>query len=243
MGKFINGINFGNFNGAVVINGRIVSGGWMSGGGVFGTPQKFDEKKNVPENDVERITVKSDSANIVVTASNTSIVEAHFSGEAVVDEKPTFNIEKRGCEVIITLDVGAVAMSNLTLTVNIPTRTFEFLSVTCYNGNVSVKNGVFAKKIRLDTHNGEVDSEGNFCEILATTHNGDVDVYIKAKNNVEIEASSHNGDVSVEMQNVATSSIYASSHNGNVRNRFHAGNGVYAAYGRATSHNGNVTVK
>lgn len=220
MGIKINGVNIGRNNGVVMIDGCIVSGG-----GAFGNMQKFDEKKNVQANGVDRIIVKSDSANIVVTESNANIIEAHFLGEAIVDEKPMFNIEKKGREVVVTLNIKGSIMGNLTLTVNIPTRTFESVKVTNYNGGVSVKNAISAKKIQLDTYNGNVD------------------VYIDAKNDVEIQASSYNGNVSVELQNVATSNIDTSTTNGNVRNRFCGKDFGYIAYGRATSHNGNVVVK
>lgn len=234
----INGINIGNCNSVVMVNGSIVSGG-----GSFGKSQKFDEKKNVYANDVQRIIVKSNTADVVVNSSDTNIIEAHFHGEAIVDEKPTFNIEKKGHKVVITINIKGNVMGRLTLTVNIPTRTLELLNVINYNGDISVENGIFAKKIRLDTHNGDVESEGNFSEISATTHNGDVDVYIDAKNNIQIEASSHNGNVSVELQNVATNNIYISTYNGNKKNHFRGRNDGYSAYGRATSYNGNVAIK
>lgn len=237
MGIFINGTNIGNCNNVVIVNGRIMSGGTSS------NSQKFDEKKSVRANNVDRITVKCNTANIIITAENTDVIEAHFHGEAVVNNPPTFNISKNGSEVIVMLNIDGGIIGNLTLTVNIPTRTFELLNITSHNGDISVKERVSAKTIRLDTHNGDVESDSNFTKLSAITHNGDVDVYINAKSNVEIEASSHNGDVSVELQNIATNNISTSTNNGNTKNRFHGKNGGYTANGQARSYNGNVTVK
>ena len=226
MGIFINGINISNCS------------------GMSGNSQKFDEKKNVRADGINRITIQSDSANIIVTASNTNTIDAHFYGEAVTGEKPTLNISKNGREVVVTLNIGSCFMSNgLTLSVNIPMQMFEMLTAISYNRNVEIKDGVSAKKMRLNSHNGDVESEGNFTEISAITHNGDVDVYINAKSDVEIEADSHNGNVTVELQNITTSNISMYTRNGSVRNRFRGTNGGYTAYGRATSYNGNVAVR
>lgn len=237
---FINGANIiGSGNNVVMVNGRIVSGN-----GMFGNSQKFDEKKSLQADGINRIIVKSDS-NVIVTASNTNVIEAHFYGEAIVDGKLTLNIDQNSREVVVTLDIDSniICNNHLTLTVDIPARMFEMLSGTSHSGELVVKNDVSAKKILLETHNGNVESAGNFVELSATTHNGDIDVYVDAKNNVKIEAHSHNGDVSVDLQNIATSNISMSTKNGNKRNRFCGHKGGYIAYGRAMSHNGNVVIK
>lgn len=237
MGIFINGTKIGNCNNVVIVNGRIMSGL------TSGNSQKFDEKKSVRTDNVHRITVKCNVADVIMTAKNTDVIEAHFHGDAVVGDTPTFNISKNGREVIVMLNIDGSIMGNLALNVNIPTRVFELLNITSHNGNISVKEGVSAETIQLDTHNGDVESDSNFTKLYAVTHNGDVDISINAKSDVGIEASSHNGNVSVELQNIATNNIYTSTYNGNTKNRFRGKNGEYTANGQAKSYNGNVTVK
>lgn len=234
----INGVNFSGCGNLTIINGCVVSGE-----GMFGTPQKFDEKKDLRADNVDKITIKSDSADILVTASDTDTVTAHFYGEAITEKKPTLNISKNGQEIVVELTIGGGFMgSTLTLSVNIPKRTFKVLNATGYNGSISIKDGISAKKVKLTTYNGAVECEGSFAEIYASTHNGDAALYIDAKNDVEIDASSHNGNVTVELQNIAASNISTFTKNGAARNRFRITSGGYTAYGRAASHNGNVTV-
>ena len=232
MNIFINGNN--NCNN-VIVNGRIVSSG-------SGNSLKFDEKRIMRSDGIDCVTINS-NVNVTVIASNINVIEAHFHGEVNVDNKPTLNIKKNGREVFVTLNVTGNILGNLTLTVNIPQKKFDMINITSHNGSLSVKDGVLVDMLRLSTYNGDVESDCNFNEITATTHNGDADIYIDAETNVNIEASSHNGNVSIELQSISTSNIYASTRNGKVRNRFRAKNSGYTAYGQANSYNGNITVK
>lgn len=240
MGIFINGVNIiGNGNNVVMVNGRIVSGNVM-----LGNSQKFNEKRSLQIDGVNRVAIKSDS-RVIVTASDTNIIEADFHGEAIVDEKPKLDIVRNGREVVVTLDIdsNSISSSDLTLNVNIPMQMFDTLSIASYNGKVVVKNHVSAKHISLQTYNGDVESDADFSEISAITYNGNVFMGVEAKNNVKIEASSHNGNVFVELRNIAISNIIMSTRNGNTRNRFRECSEGYTAYGKASTYNGNVIIK
>lgn len=234
----INGVNFSGCGSFSITNGVFISS-W----GMFGNSQKFDEKKELRADNVDRVTIKSDSTDILVTASDTDTVTAHFYGEAITDKKPTLNISKNVQEIVVELTIGGSLMSNgLTLSVNIPKQTFKALNATSYNGSITIKDGISAKKVKLNTYNGAVKCEGSFAEIYASTYNGNTTLYINAKNDVEIDANSHNGNVTVELQNISTSNISTFTKNGSTRNRFRITNGGHTAYGRVVSHNGNVTV-
>lgn len=236
----INGVNFSGCGNLTIMNGCVVSGG-----GAFGNSQKFDEKKNVSADGITRITIKSDSTDIIITASDTNnTIDAHFCGETITDAKPNLNVSKNGREVIITLALGGCVMSSgLTLLVTIPIQTFERLKASSYNGGIVVKDNVSAKKMKLDTYNGCLECKGNFAELFASTRNGNIYVYTNAKSDVEIESITHNGNVTVELQNIATSNISVATKNGSVRNRFRGTTGSYTAYGTAESHNGDVEVR
>lgn len=239
MGIVINGIKIGGCNGVVMVNGQVVSGG-----GVFGNAKKFDEKKNSEADGIDRITVRSDCSDIIVVKNSSNSVSAHFYGEATVNSEPSFAISKNGKELSIILNIGSCIMSSgLTLEVSIPQRMFEVLTAVSKNGRVEVKDSVSARRMKLESHNGDVESEGNFAEISAITHNGSCEVYATAKNDLEIEAESHNGSVTVELHNIAECHLYTSTGNGTVRNRFRGTKGGYIANGSATSHNGNVVVR
>ena len=236
----INGVNFSGCGNFTIINGRVISGE-----GMFGNSQKFDEKKNISADGITQITIKSDSTDIIIAASDTTnTIDAHFCGEAITDAKPNLNVSKNGREVIVTLSLGGCLMSSkLTLLVTIPIRTFERLKASSYNGGIVVKDNVSATKMKLDTYNGVLECEGNFAELFASTHNGNIYVCTNAKSDVDIESITHNGNVTVELQNIATSDISVATANGSARNRFRGTTGGYTAYGRAESYNGNVDVR
>ena len=230
-----------SFNGGnvMIVNGRIVSSGEA-----FGSSKKFDEKKDLQADSIDRITVRSDVASIIVTASNSNTICAHFYGEAITVHTPTLSITQNGREAIIALCVdGSIMCGDLTLAVNIPMRILDALNVNSYNGNIEVKADVSAKEMKLNTYNGFIESEGLFAKIYAITHNGSTDVFATAKCDIEVEAISHNGNVTVELQNIATSNISVSTRNGSARDRFRSVSGGYTAYGRAQTHNGNATVR
>lgn len=233
-----NGINFSGCGNVTIVDGCVVSSGKT-----FGNSQKFDEKKSLRANGINRITIKSDSTDIILTASDTNTITAHFCGEAITSAKPMLNINKNGQELFVELTIdGSLIASQLTLSISIPKRTFNVVNVISYNGDIKAKNGISAKKARLNTYKGSIESEGIFSEICATTHNGDIVLYSNAKGDVGIDANSHNGNVTVELQNIATNNIIASTKNGSTRNCFRGVTSGYTVYGQATSHNGNITM-
>ncbi len=147
----INGCNITNCGGITIVNGRVVSGG-----GMFGNSQKFDEEKSLQANDINRITIKCDSADILVTTNDTDTINAHFYGEAITSQKPTLSITKNGREAIVSLSIGGSITGRLTLSVAIPARTFEFLSASSYNGAIAIKDEVSAKEMALNAYNGGI---------------------------------------------------------------------------------------
>lgn len=239
MSTFIFGDTTQGCDNIIIINGHIISGK-----SAFGHPQKFDERKSIKADCVGRITVKCDFADIVITACTCGIIDAHFYGEAVTDEKPSLNIKRDGLEVVITLSSSHSIISNgLTLLVSIPIRMLDTLTVFGNSGDVKIQNLISARKMRLDTHNGNIDSTGNFSEMYVSTHNGSAYISVNAKSDIEIEATSHNGNVTVNLQNITTSNISVSSKNGIARNRFRGAKVGYTASGRVYSHNGNIDVQ
>lgn len=123
---------------------------------MFGNSQKFDEEKSLQANDINRITIKCDSADILVTTNDTDTINAHFYGEAITSQKPTLSITKNGREAIVSLSIGGSITGRLTLSVAIPARTFEFLSASSYNGAIAIKDEVSAKEMALNAYNGGI---------------------------------------------------------------------------------------
>ena len=202
--------------------------------------RKFDEYKKV-EGDFERITIRSDCADVFVKAWNTNEIEASFYGEAFTDEMPTFIIEKKYREVVIILNDASI-ISNLVLVVCIPARMFKAIKVT-NTSDVTLNYGVQAKKIRISTANGNLRSESEFEELSLTTQNGDIKVFANARNDVEIQATTQSGNVSVKLLNIAMINLWAYANKGKKTNRFCSYRDGFNACVRAISRNGDVTIE
>lgn len=240
--KIMASINFNNcsFHDNSTPIGHITSSSFQ----VSHASQKFDEKKSFRADCIDRITVDSPLANVIITASNTHTIDIHFSGEAITSQKPTFNINQNGRELIVTLTINNRLMSKeLTLLVDIPLKTFEALNISSYNGKIEVHPNVSAKKMQLDTYYGTIKCQGDLSELCTSTHYGDTILHIRANHNVLIEVTSLNGDVTATLENIAISKLSTTTRKGVINNDFHGICSGYIIYGRVASHNGNITIK
>lgn len=237
MGITINGRHYSG-NNICIVNGRIVSGS-----DALGEPKKYDEEKSVNTNGIDRIAVKCDCADVFINVTNTDCVKARFVGEVTTDGELKFYVAKIGNEIKVTAELnGSTMNNNLNLFVDIPTRILKKLSVKSLNGDITIHEDVTARRLKIKSTNGNVVSYASFEEITATTMNGNVTVYVNAKNDVEMEVSSMNGNASVKLQNIARCNLSTSSMNGSVKNRFQPAIG-YVANGEVSSMNGNVKVR
>lgn len=230
----------------ITINGLHLNGNDISivnGGNVFGgEPKKIDEHKTTSANNISRIVVNCDCANVQMKVANTNSVNTHFYGQVTTDGTIHFDVSTSGSEIRVTVKLtGSSIDSDLHLDISIPERMFEIIDVKSQNGNIVISKGVSSSKLKLKSTNGTVKSYALFKDIKATSMNGNTKVYVYAHSDVELDVSSMNGNATVELHNIACCNLSTSSMNGSVRNRFHATTG-YTAVGEVSSMNGNVRI-
>lgn len=235
----MNACTINNVGNMTIVNGRVMSGGCYS----LAEFQKIDETKRIGAEEISRIKVDSDLADVTIAASNRTDIEAHYYGEVCTDGKLEFDVTTSGDKINVSAKInGSTFNGNLKLNVFIPQKVFRLISVKCQNGSIEICKNVEAERLKIDSQYGSIESKAIFEEITAKSMNGSIDISISAKSNIEISASSMNGNVSVELENIGSYNISTSSMNGSTRNR-HNSTGRYKATGDISSMNGSVRVQ
>lgn len=234
----MNGCNICNANSMTIVNGRIVGGSFSSA-----ESKKIDERKSIRVDDINKIKVDSDLADVTVSVGSCDTVEVHYHGEVATDGNIEWSLTKSDDEINIVAKMDAnIFNGSLKLDVVIPQKRFRLISVKCQNGTAEFHKNVKTSRLKVNSQNGSIESEADFEEITAQTRNGSVDISISAKSDIEISASSMNGNVNVELDNIGSCHISTSSMNGSARNR-HNSTGKYKATGEISSMNGNVRIQ
>ena len=237
----------------ITINGNDITNGRIIGGGnPLVERKKVDETKKIKAEEISKIKVESDCANVTVSTINSTdaveinygeqYVPVHYFGEVYTDGNTELKVTTSGDEIIVTAKTkGNIVNSSLKLNVFIPQKVCKSISVKSQNGCAGICKNVTAKRLRIDSQNGRIVSEATFEEITAKTMNGSIDIGIRAKSDIEVKASSMNGSVFVELENIGSCNFSTSSMNGSVRNMYHL-TGRYKATGEISSMNGNVII-
>ena len=211
-------------NGAsiVMIDGRVISGG-----GSCAEPKEIDKTKKIRADDITQIRVSSNNANVTISIGDRDDVEVHYHGKVYTDGD-------------VDVDINNM-YGNLQLDVIIPQKIFECISVKTVTGNVLLYRNVEAKKIKINSVNGNLVAEVCCEEIDAQSQNGIIDIFVIPKSNIEMYAKSINGSVTVDVSKFGLCTIRTSSVNGLARNE-HIANGKFRASGKVSSINGMVRV-
>lgn len=234
-----------NFNGQIflgdnvttIVNGRVISGGGT------GKTKKFDERKSADVNTVERIVIDSTVANVDVSVSNSSKVEAHFYGQANVDGDIKFDVCVVNRELRITLKfTGNCYNGRLSLDVTVPQKTFKAIIAKSSSADITLSEGVSTDYVKVKTKSGDLNSNATFANASIATMSGDVELYIDAKENISVEISTMSGDVSAEFNNVGYIDLSTSSMSGDVRNR-HKGATGYTANVEISTMSGDIRIR
>lgn len=209
----INGKRF--LGGSVtIVNGRIIKGGEN------GKYQKFDEKKVENCRNIDKIAINSTFADVNVSVSNSSKVEAHFYGEANLDGDVNFDVRVVNSELRITLKfTGNCFNGNLKLNIAIPQKIFKVISVKSSSADVILNEGVSTDYLQVNTQSGDLETYATFNTVSASTMSGDIELYIEAIKDINVNISSMSGDVTAEFNNIGYINLYTNSMSGSVRNR------------------------
>lgn len=218
----INGRVFSGSN-VTIVNGRVINGGGT------GKTKKFDERKSEDANNIEKIAIDSTMADVNVSVSNSSKVEAHFYGQADIDGNIDFDVRMVNRELRITLKfTGNCYNGNLKLDVTVPQKTFRAITAKSSSADITLGEGVSTDYIKVKTQSGDLETSATFTNASVSTMSGDVELYIDAKEDISVEISTMSGDVSAEFNNVGYIDLSTSSMSGDVRNRHKGGTGYTA---------------
>jgi len=234
----INIINGSIFLGSnVIINGRVVNGGGT------GKTQKFDEKSSTDANNVEKISIDSTFVDVNISGSNSSKIEAHFYGQAVVDDDVDFDVRIINRELRITLKfTGNCYNSNLKLNVTVPHKTFKAISAKSSSADITISEGVATDHLKVKTQSGDLETSATFANASITTMSGDVELSINASKDIVVEISTMSGNVSTEFNNIGHVNLSTSSMSGKVRNR-HEGITGYTATVEVSTMSGDIKIR
>lgn len=232
----INGIVFSE-NNVIIVNGRVISGGGTS------KLQKFDERKAKDCSDIDKIAIDTTAAEVNVSVSNSSKVEAHFYGEAEIEGDVNFDVQVENHELRIILQfTGNCFNRNLKLDVTVPQKKFKVISAKSSSADITVNKGVSTNHLKVKTQYGNLEINATVNNVSASTMSGNVELCIDAIGDVSVEVSTKSGDVSAEFNNIADINLFVSSRSGDVKNRHKGGKG-YTADVNISTMSGNIRIR
>ena len=186
----INGKRF--LGGSVtIVNGRIIKGGEN------GKYQKFDEKKVEDCRNIDKIAINSTFADVNVSVSNSSKVEAHFYGEANLDGDVNFDVRVVNSELRITLKfTGNCFNGNLKLNIAIPQKIFKVISVKSSSADVILN-------VNISSMSGDITAEFSnigYINLYTNSMSGSVrnrHKEVKDGYNADVDISTMSGDIRI----------------------------------------------
>lgn len=232
----INGRVFSG-NNVTIVNGRVISGGGTA------KSQKFNERKSEDCSNIDKITIDSTVADVNVSVSNSSKIEAHFYGEAEIDGDVNFDVRVVNRELRITLQfTGNCFNGNLKLDITVPQKTFKVISAKSSSADITLNEGVSTDYLKVKTQSGDLETNATFNNVSVSTMSGDIELCIDATNDISVKVSTMSGDVSAEFNNVAHINLSTSSMSGDVKNR-HKGSKGYTADVDISTMSGDIRIR
>lgn len=190
---------------------------------------KFDERKSVDGSTIERITVISSVADISVSPSESSTIEAYFYGQADISSDIKFDVSVVGHELKIMLDLtGNCYNGCLNLDITVPKKCFEAITATSLSANINLGEGISAKSLKVNTESGSFKSQMAFANASVSTKSGDVELHVDAKNDIVVDISAMSGDVWAEFSHIDFIDLSTRSMSGSIRNRHRSEHGYTA---------------
>ena len=224
-------------NNKIIINGREVD---LTDDG---EKVVFDEKKEVDCSETYSFSIKADVAEVSISTTNSSKIEAHLYGEVGNKSNINFYIKSIKNEIVIAAEVvKGYGCRNLKLDILIPNKKFEKISIETKSSNIYVNDGVRAEKITEETMSGNIVNRGLIIRTVeAKSMSGNVELIIDAVADISAKVTTMSGDISIKLNNV--SSIYADvdSMSGKVVNSQNEQKG-YKAKIKASSMSGDISI-
>lgn len=254
----INGNIFSGRSVTIIQNRRAINAGGME------KLKKYDEKRSEEAKNVEKVTIQSTIADVNVYASETSKVEAHFYGEALLDKDIKLDIEHMGNEMLVSLQYSGNCYSGkLNLDITVPYKTFKTvvvkttsadvtlnkgvsaqnINVHALSGDVTLSEGVSAQYIKVKTSSGDIETDAKFTKADISATSGDIELYIDANNDIDVDISATSGDISAEFNNIGNMNLSTSVMSGDVKNRHRESKSGYTANVDISTTSGDIRIR
>lgn len=226
-----------NIGDITIVNGKIVKKGEAD------KTYTFDERKIEEARNIDKIVIDTPFANVNILPCDFSKVEAHLYGNVSSDGNFEFDVHIERDELRINLkSIGSYVIGNLNLDLAIPYKTFRLINVITSSGNVIIKKGVLAQKLKVKTMSGNLNAVIRSGAILANTMSGNVELYVNALEDVDISVSTMSGEVLTQLNNIGQLNCSTSSMSGRVQ-KMHKGKDGYTADVDISTMSGNVTIE
>lgn len=203
--------NFGSIissKSTTIINGRKVSGKCKT--------QEFDERREENVDNIEKIVIVSALADINISASNSSKVEAHFYGNATIDKDINFEVKKIKSQIRIAVEYsGTCCNSNLKIDIKVPIESMLKIYAESMSSNITVDK-LIAEYFKVETVSGNVEINAKLKDITVDTVSGNVDINIKANSDIKMKIETVSGNINLGLDNLEKIKLSSDSFNGYV---------------------------
>ena len=227
----------GNFGNITIVNGEIVKKGKAD------KTYTFDERKIEDGKAIHKIVIDAPFADVNILPCDSSKVETHLYGNVNSDGNFEFDVHIERNELSINLkSIGSYVIGNLKLDVVVPYKTFKLINVITTSGNVIVKKGVLAEKIKVKTMSGNLNAVVSASDIFANTMSGNVELCVNALEDVDINISTMGGDVLTQLNNIGQLNCSTSSMGGRVK-KLHKCKVGYTADINVSTMGGSITIE
>ena len=182
---------------------------------------------DVPLAQAAKLDCKTHNGDIKITpgkASDTIHVVARIKVRGHTQEEANRNLERLsvgqatdGETLRIFGDYPRSAMNNLSPSFSFTMQVPEHLALKLESHNGDIESNGTTGAMRIETHNGNVRGSSHNKRTWVETHNGEVQIAIHSGEDLDGHIVSHNGDIVVQVSEQARCWLETATHNGNIK--------------------------
>lgn len=179
----------------------------------IGIIKKFEERKFKDASTVEKIIIDSKFANVTISASSSSQICAYLHGQADTDVEShiDFEVQSVNDELTIVVKFTGSYYGDLNLEVFVPRKVFKTIYVSTSSAKIVLNENVSTQYLKLKSLSGNLETNANFTNASFSTMSGNIELFVKATQNLIIDISTTNGNVSAKLDNIRIFSLYSTS--------------------------------
>ena len=205
--------------------------------------RRYKENNGTDARDIDRIIINCEGVNAIVNQTKTDKVEVDVRGNIFSDKDLIFYLLKGQNKLTITVKINNwIAKPNVFVDIKIPEKVFENITVKSKKSAIRIDD-VNAKEILIVGVNSDTECYADFEKLVLSSSNGDVSVFVNAKNDVCIDANSSNGNIIIFTGNITKSELKTVVENGNMTTNFKPySTGRYVLSGNVILSNGDIDI-